>query len=242
MKHPAILFGCFYFIKFIHRSFKRSFINIDPMNIKTLMAITLMICSFNGNAQKLKLKKQKDFNYHQAEYLDTIGFKKPDFKQIAVELRIWHKDLESGQTKMIRLLKDKKEHWSAKSLDYYCFNESNCFLDKFIIEEYKLSENWDKTWKNIVENDYLNIKDQNDVNATIQIPGGELLFAADGDGFIFEIITRRKKRSFSYFNIESFAEFYKEFGVVSKECEKAFKFIQIIQKEFDWTKKAQKHH
>lgn len=211
------------------------------MNAKTILAIALMICSLGGSAQNLRLKKQKDFKYHQKEYLDTIGITKPNFKKVGAELRIWHIDLANGQTKMIRLLKDKKGDWSAKSLDYFCYNESNCYLDKFIIEEYKLSDKWDNTWKLIVENDYLNIKDQDEVNASIEIPGGELLFAADGDGFIFEIITKRKKRSFKYFNIESFAEFYKEFGVSSKECEKAFKFIEIVKEEFDWTKKSQIH-
>ena len=184
------------------------------------------------------IENQKGFKFRSSNYLDSIGFNKPDEKLIDFDFRIWRDNYTTGQTKLINVIKLKNGDWFVRSLDYSCYNDSHCDLSTYIIDTLSLPITWSSTWKIILDEDLFNLPKQEDLNKKLKTANGELLFVADGSGYCFEIWTKRAKRRFRYSNVDSYIEFYKEHGIVSDDYRKIGRLIWLIDKEFDWNFKA----
>lgn len=201
-------------------------------NILVLILTFISLIELRG--QIPLIENQRGFKFRLSDYLDSIGFKKPDYKSIECDLRIWHDDFATGQIKLIRIIKTKNSSWSAFSLDFYCYNSQNCNLTNFLIDTLDLSDTWISTWKKILNNHLLNIENQEELNKRLKTPNGQVLLISDGSGYYFEIATKNAKRRFMYNNIQEYYDFYNQHGVNCDDYTKAIKLIRMIEKEFDW--------
>jgi hypothetical protein len=195
-----------------------------------------MGCFLNG--QTPKLDNQKLFQYRLSNYLDSIGFVKKEKNSIDIDFRIWHVNYSTGQTKLIRVCKTENGDWNAFSLDFYCYNRENCDLKNYIIDTLSISKDWQETWKNIVNENLLNVRTQLELNKRLQTKDKAFIIAADGDGFCFEIATKNAKRKFEFSNIDAYIDCYRKNNIHSVDYVKVIKLINLLEKEFDWTYKV----
>lgn len=210
------------------------------MKIKIIILILTVILNigFVIKAQTPKFDNQKLFKHRMSNYLDSIGFVNLEKNPIDIDFRIWHVDYSTGQTKLIRLCLTKNGIWDAFSLDFYCYNRENCDLKNFVIDTLTTQKKWDETWRIIVNENLLNLTNQVKLNKKLQTKDKELIIVSDGDGYCFEIATKKGKRKFEFSNIETYFDFYQKKNIYSEDYVKAIKLINLLRQEFNWTYKV----
>jgi hypothetical protein len=206
------------------------------MKIFYTLSLLLLLCS-HLLGQKLSIDNQRKFDYRMNTYLDTIGFEKPNFKELNLCLRVWKDNYATGQKKMIQILQFKNGDWDFQSLDYYCYNANSCDLSEYYIESIAVPPNWNSIWTEIVAENLLNIRTQKEADELV-LPKGVSLAVADGGAFTFEVCTKKAKREIYYANIKSYIEFYQGKEIESSDYDKALVLIDKFIDAFDWTNKV----
>lgn len=200
--------------------------------MKFLSSIIIsFLCVVNLTAQDIFLEKQKGFKYKRLSVLDLLNIKEPDFKNVDIELRVYHTvwNTKPMNSKFVQIVKDKNGLWSGKSYLYHFYNSNSYNLKEIIIENLSL-EHWDKTWQAIVKENYLNLPTESDIKQEKK----PLVAVADGCYYSIEIMTKKRKRRITYGNPEVMYESCPEYGLNCCEYKHFLQLIQLLKPELDF--------
>jgi hypothetical protein len=204
--------------------------NVSIFKYFILTSILLSKIFYCSSQTIPKIINDKHFKYSFQQFLDSMKVVSSDFEVIDFELRIWQFNWSDGYDKLIQLKRLKNGTWQCEKRNFYFYNNKNCRFSN-LSTTYSLKENWNDDWEKIIKANYLNLPDQEGLNAKIKIKDKERLLIADGRSTTLDIITLKSKRSFSYSNPEDYLGFYKEKGIVVKEYIEFINFMDILKKE-----------
>lgn len=194
-----------------------------------LLSITL-----TNNAQNFTLDTQKGFKYKRLPVLDSLNVEEPDFEKVKLTLRIYFTSFESTgkNSKVIQVLEDKSGFWTEKTYSYYFYNNLNHDFKDVVISSIILKNSWNESWKTIIDNNYLNLPSESDIDFNNREQ--PILLVADGNSYIIEILTKKKKRRIIYSNPEAKYKVCMDENFLCPEYKNFIQFINLLKNEFDF--------
>ena len=202
------------------------------MNIKAYLSSIVVLCVSHVciGQDSYKIIGDKHFVYSYDKFLDSLQVDQPNFKEVDIELRIWHFDWKSGNNSFIQVRKLEDGRWICMEKPFYYYNGEN-YKFTGISKNYELGPKWLASWKTILDSNYLNISTQKNPQG-LKTPSGEIPIFADGEDYTIEVVTRKNKRKISYNNPWAYRSFYKENGMKAKEYEDFILLINLLRNSF----------
>lgn len=206
---------------------------------KLLCLLFFLIFSLWSFAQQIKLDKQKGFNYKRFVLLDSIGVPEPDFSQLDIVLRIHYVTYAYGDGeknyKIIQLCQDKSGKWEGVSYFFYLYNLEAYDFKNVAIEPIVFKSSWSSSWQEIIKKNYLNMPKQSEYKLAYKRPdAGGVIVIADGESYIIEVLTKKRKRRFSCSNPNSEYGARKSEGYIYPQYLEFQAFITLLRSEFDF--------
>jgi hypothetical protein len=173
----------------------------------------------------------KAFQYAYQPLCDSLKVAAPDFKKLELELRIWSFKWNDGSQRLIQVQKFKDGSWGAVTRDFYYIDDKhyNFFGEQF---QTPLQRGWSHKWTEIVEQGYLNLPSQQELNARMLASGETLFLPEDDHSYTIELLTPAEQRSISYANPKGHQHYYAQLGLEVSEYAKVNSFLSILQNEF----------
>jgi hypothetical protein len=182
--------------------------------------------------ETLRLKNDKKFSVSYRRFVNSLHINPPKFDSVNVELRFWKLDWSSGNHTvfLFRRLIDGK--WTCERIPFYFYNDSHY---DFPAGRFQCSlKQWNQRWIHITQAGYLNLQTQTDLHLRITPKGMEVPLISDGVTYTIDVLTPKKKRSFTYSNPEDFDKFFKQKGFEIKEYNNFNSLLSILKEELNF--------
>jgi len=192
-----------------------------------LFLMILMTCLLKAYGQFI-FKNSEGANYKDDKPLLALGIGHPNFTKVDFELQYWIvKDVVNS--KELFIIDHIGKKWQLNHYKF-CLNGPNRKLEIIGRDSSEL-KNWNTTLKKLKNYDLFSLQDESIVSNKWRKSNGKALIINDGVDFTFELITKDKKRSFSYSNPKDYLKFY---GSKYKELVSVNKIIETLNKSFNF--------
>ena len=158
-----------------------------------------------------------------------LGNCKPDFNRIEIEIRLWWTtSIFDSVHNLVVINQSNTGTW--KLISYAFPNEGYKNNKPFKSLSKELSQNWQSKWDTILAAKLLNIPDQMNVRKKWTSTKGGRIGITDGSMYAFEILTKKRKRSFEYSNPHEYLSFY---DLKNDGLNETVMFIRMILSEIN---------
>lgn len=170
-----------------------------------LIIIAALIRSDQVVAQ-YSFKSQVKYKPFGQALIDTAHISTCPFDKEILEIRFWKVTYTNTahQLFIFRLLTNNQ--WQLKKYSFCSWDWKRFSAIK--IDSVALSNNWNAKWDSLRNNHFLTLPSQSEVQKKWRASDGTMTVIADGHKYVVELITKKRKRQYSYVNPESFLQYY----------------------------------
>lgn len=172
---------------------------------KYIIVIIILLhqqCSFSQHS----FTNQKSYKPYGISFIDTAKIDMPSFTRDVLEIRFWKVVYTNTAHQLFVLKLSKQNQWQLKKFSFCSWDWKN--FSAITESEVALSKDWHMRWDTLIKSHFLTIPTQTEVEKKWRSSDGTVSIIADGHKYIVELLTKKKKRKYSYTNPEANMQHY----------------------------------
>ena len=165
------------------------------------LIITFALLNHFAALAQYSFKKQRNYKLFGTAFIDTVGIGLSSFDTEILEIRFWRVNYTNTAHQLFILQQTNTHNWVLRKYSFCSWDWKS--FSNIKVSNPALSTDWNSRWDSLMKNQFLTIPTQSEIQKKWRSSDGTMIVIADGHKYVVELLTKRKKRSYSYSNPES---------------------------------------
>jgi hypothetical protein len=165
------------------------------------LIITFALLNHFDALAQYSFKNQRNYKPFGTAFIDTVGIGSCSFISEILEIRFWRVTYTNTAHQLFILQQTNTQNWVLKKYSFCSWDWKD--FSNIKMSTPALSPDWNLRWDSLMSNQFLTMPTQSEIQKKWSASDGTVAVIADGHKYVVELLTKKKKRSYSYLNPES---------------------------------------
>jgi|GEM_PF-2055930 len=191
------------------------------------LIIAFALLNHSDTLAQYSFKNQRNYKPFGTAFIDTVGIRSCSFISEILEIRFWRVTYTNTAHQLFILQQTNTQKWILKKYSFCSWDWKD--FSNIKMSTPALSPDWNSRWDSLMSNQLLMIPTQSEIQKKWRASDGTVTAIADGHKYIVELLTKRRKRKYSYSNPELNLQHY---DLGNSELIQMNKILKFLDDEF----------